>query len=139
MSFSGTSMVAVGANIPFAAVVYSPAGTHISIQTTGVITINATGFYQITWGYSQMLMQNGIMQLNGTNFTTGIWFVLQAASPSPPVPKMITISNIIHITTAPATVFIENTGSSTVTVAPVGAAMGGGTCPAAFMSIVKLQ
>jgi hypothetical protein len=129
--------VTAGSKVPFTAanLVNTAPGTRISLTSTGVLTINDTGYYQVTFGITA---SSGVcaFTLESSNFATGTQYVAQAGfTPMQTTPRgMYTQTVVILLTASPSTLSLVNTGA-TVTLQDIG----GGVGPEAFITIFKLK
>jgi hypothetical protein len=122
--------------IPFTALTNTPAGTNIS-YASGVVTIAATGFYQVTFGASLITGSFPIVALSVNGNWNAIFTQNVVQNRVEPIAYkgMTSMTVIIPITINPTTLALVNGDVATDTYNDIFS----GDAPAAYMTITKLQ
>jgi hypothetical protein len=126
--------VANGAPILFTNIVDQPANSKISLAA-GIVTVNDTGFYQVTWGVclnANTANQKYALRENGVASTTKVANTTTAGGGD----VLVSCTAITQVTTKPFTFAILNqTGAAVTPTTSNNLAPGVG----AYMTIIKLQ
>ena len=130
---AGGTVVAAGATVILNQLVSTPPGTKLSLAS-GLITVNDTGFYQVTFGASSASASTPI-QLRISTIANAAQNVAEAGGTANNTRGMFSQTVIIQITTIGSTISLVNAKASSVTLNDL--LLGSGPC--AYISIVKLR
>jgi hypothetical protein len=140
-TLSGTA-ISSGAAVIFSQIVNNDSrGTIVFNPVTGTVQINDTGFYQVTFGVSQISSTtvSGIWQLEINGVAPPPQQILELAQvASTGVTTFLhSLTNIIYLTTSGSILTLINNSGAVRTLNNVSTTSTGG--PAAYMTIVKLK
>jgi hypothetical protein len=130
---SGGTTVSSGSTVVLSQLASTPPGTKLSLAS-GIITVNDTGFYQVTFGVSSTTAST-IIQLHISTIANAAQNVAEAGALTTNVRGMFSQTVIIQLTTIGSTISLVNATAGSVTLNDIVSGSG----PCAYISIVKLH